>query len=173
MEKNVGLSVPVTWEKYPSDRHLDIFCSLSEYNPMLCGTFPIGIDVEGSDLDIIMEVHDFERFETEMRRLYAGFEDFRIKRKKIRNEPVIKVNFTYEGFEYELFGQAQPVEQQYAYLHMIIESKLMEEIPLLKEKVIYLKKQGVKTEPAFCKVLEIEGDPYDGLIEYGKQKGYI
>ncbi|WP_429663416.1 DUF4269 domain-containing protein [Bacillus gobiensis] len=29
----------------------------------MCGTLPIGIDIEGSDLDIIMEVNDFNRFE--------------------------------------------------------------------------------------------------------------
>ncbi|MUK87939.1 DUF4269 domain-containing protein [Ornithinibacillus sp. L9] len=170
-KKNRG--VPVTCRNSTSDRHLEIISDLSEYNPVLCGTFPIGIDVDGSDMDIILEVYDFNGFEEKVKVLYGDLEGFRIKRKTIRNQPIIKANFTDLGMEYELFGQRQPVEKQYAYLHMVIEKVLLEEVPGLRKKVIQLKKQGIKTEPAFCEVLGIVGDPYEGLIEFGKKKGII
>jgi hypothetical protein len=38
---------------------------------------------------------------------------------------------------------------------MIVENAIMERCSSIREKVINLKKQGFKTEPAFCKVLTI------------------
>ncbi|MBP3951848.1 DUF4269 domain-containing protein [Bacillus suaedae] len=149
-----------------------IMTSLAEFNPILCGTLPINLDISGSDLDIIMEVYDFEHFEKMARRLFGDRENFKIKRLVIREVPVIKVNFVYDGFEFELFGQPVPVTNQYAYLHMVIEHRLMEQHPHLRVAVIQKKEQGMKTEPAFCKLLGLEGDPYESLLEYGKSLGF-
>ncbi|MFC0190174.1 DUF4269 domain-containing protein [Fictibacillus aquaticus] len=146
---------------------------LSKYTPVLCGTIPIGIDIEGSDLDIILFVEELDFFEEEVKRLFVDREGFRIKRLNVRNVRVIKANFFAGGYEFELFGQPRPVTEQYAYLHMVIEHVLMKRIPGLKENVIKLKKSGVKTEPAFCQLLGIEGDPYEQLILYGKNNDII
>ncbi|MBU9712301.1 DUF4269 domain-containing protein [Evansella tamaricis] len=152
---------------------LGIMEDLGVYNPILCGTLPIQIDIIDSDLDIIMEVYDFKQFEIKVRNLYENTDNFKLKEIEIRNRPVIKANFHFQGFEFELFGQAQPVNKQNAYLHMVIESKILEENPTMKEKIISLKKQGYKTEPAFCKVLGLTGDPYISLLEFGKANGYL
>ncbi|MBP1969771.1 hypothetical protein J2Z83_001879 [Virgibacillus natechei] len=48
---------------YLAIKELNICNDLSTYNPVLCGTLPIGIDVLGSDLDIVMEVQDLDYFE--------------------------------------------------------------------------------------------------------------
>jgi hypothetical protein len=98
---------------------------LSEFTPLLCGTLPIGIDIEGSDLDIIMEVTDFSLYESKVTKLYGEMENFKIKRSEINDIPFIKGNFLYQGFEFELFGNEQPVHKQNAYLHMIIEHKIL------------------------------------------------
>lgn len=159
---------------YTAIRNLGILDSLSEYNPTLCGTFPIGIDITGSDLDIIMEVYDLKRFKKKVNTLYRVKENFKIKNLLIREVPVVKANFIFDGFEFELFGQPLPIKKQYAYLHMIIENFIIKEFPNIQSEIISLKKQGIKTEPAFCKVLRLEGeDPYESLLEYGKQKGII
>lgn len=159
---------------YRAIRNLGIMDSLSKYNPTLCGTLPIGIDITGSDLDIIMEVYDLKRFEKKVNTLYRDKENFTTKRLLIRDVPVVKANFIFDGFEFELFGQPQPIKKQYAYLHLIIENSILNEFPNIQAEVICLKKQGFKTEPAFCKVLNLEGeDPYESLLEYGKQKGII
>ncbi len=132
---------------------LNIMEDLALYSPVLCGTIPIRIDTLQSDLDIVMEVHNFDVFEQEMRSLYGSYEGFRIKKKKIKNTESIKVNFEFEGFEFELFAQPKPVRNQNAYRHIILR----------------LKENGLKTEPAFAQVLNINGDPYEALILLGQE----
>ncbi|MBM6618706.1 DUF4269 domain-containing protein [Bacillus suaedaesalsae] len=152
---------------------LGIMDELAIYTPVLCGTIPLGIDLPQSDLDIIMYVKDFPLFERKLLDQFSHHEKFRLKSTIMRNEKVIKANFYYQGFEFELFGQNKPVHEQYAYLHMVIEHNLLVKNPKWKEKVIQLKKQGYKTEPAFCTLLNVSGDPYDQLIEYGVLQGFI
>ena len=60
---------------------LNIMEELALYSPFF-GTIPIRMDTLQSDLDIVMEVHNFDVFEQEMRSLYGSYEGFRIKRKK-------------------------------------------------------------------------------------------
>lgn len=55
---------------------------LAPYSPVLCGTIPISINVEGSDLDIIMEVYDFETFKQQAANLYGGYDKFVLKEKR-------------------------------------------------------------------------------------------
>lgn len=160
-------------EAYEAITELQLLGYLKEYQPILCGTLPLEIYIEGSDLDIIMEVHHFPLFEEKVQKLFGHCQGFTLKRTLIRDVLCVKANFYYDGFEFELFGQPQPVFHQYAYLHMIIEYFILKADPTVKEQVVNLKKQGLKTEPAFCEVLGIDGDPYEELINYGKKKGYI
>ncbi|WP_413465989.1 DUF4269 domain-containing protein [Metabacillus litoralis] len=160
-------------DAYSVIMELNIFHELRTYNPVLCGTLPIGIDVEGSDLDIIMEVQELEHFTEQLQTLYNNKDNFTLKRTIIRGREVVKATFFFNNFEFELFGQTQLVHKQNAYLHMIIEHKLLQKVPNLKEKVINLKIQGYKTEEAFCKLLDITGDPYEGLIRLGVEEGIV
>lgn len=158
---------------YHTIKQLNLIEDLRNFNPTLCGTIPIGIDIEHSDLDIITEIQDLNDFENVIRSLYSQQTNFKISRTMIRNVPSITVNFTYEEFEFEIFGQATPVQNQNAYIHMVIEHLIMEQFPNIRSEVIQLKKLGYKTEPAFCKVLGLEGDPYDTLTNYGRKRGMI
>jgi hypothetical protein len=154
---------------YRAIHELRIMEDLRAYNPVLCGTIPLAIDVDDSDLDIIMEVYDFSKFKCVVEWLYSGKKGFRVKDTEIRGERAMKANFIYAGFEFELFGQAVPVEKQHAFVHMQIEYEILKQNPDIIENIIHLKQQGVKTEPAFCQVLGIEGkDPYKDLIRFGK-----
>ncbi|WP_025684802.1 DUF4269 domain-containing protein [Paenibacillus maysiensis] len=152
---------------------LGILNDLAQYHPVLCGTIPISIDVEGSDLDIIMEVHEFEAFKHQIHSLYCKHDKFVLKEKRIRNTPTIKANFEFGGFELELFGQPRAVEQQNAYLHMMVEHHLLTSYSRIRNEIIRLKEEGVKTEPAFAQVFGLEGDPYDELLVLGRKLGVI
>ncbi|MED0704769.1 DUF4269 domain-containing protein [Aneurinibacillus aneurinilyticus] len=152
---------------------LGILNDLAKYNPVLCGTIPISIDVEGSDLDIVMEVHDFKIFKYEINSLYNKHDKFVLSEKMIRSTPTITANFEFGGFEFELFGQPRAVEQQNAYRHMIIEHHLLRMYPHIKPEIIRLKKEGMKTEPAFAQVFGLKGNPYDEILVLGRKLGVL
>ncbi|WP_070119498.1 DUF4269 domain-containing protein [Bacillus marinisedimentorum] len=158
---------------YKAIDELRILEDLRLYKPVLCGTIPIGIDVESSDLDIIMEVKELKSFQQKLYDLYGRQHRFTLEKKMIRERQVVKANFMFKGFMFELFGQDQPVHNQNAYLHTLIEDELLRKNPPLKNQVITLKKRGYKTESAFCVLLGISGDPYAGLIRYGIEEGII
>ena len=141
---------------------------LALYNPVLCGTIPIRIDTSQSDLDIVMEVYNFDVFEQEMRSLYGSYRGFNIK-EKMKGTESIKVNFEFEGFEFELFAQPKPVRNQNAYRHMIVEHMLLMQRSPYKGRSYSLKGTRFKTEPAFAQVLNIDGDPYEELILLGQE----
>lgn len=67
----------------------------------------------------------------------------------------------------EIFGQPVPTKQQMGYRHLIAEHKLlMKHGETFRQKIIKLKKQGYKTEPAFAKALGLKGDPYLELLKF-------
>jgi hypothetical protein len=152
---------------------LNILNDLAKYTPVLCGTIPISIDVQGSDLDMIMEVHDFQFFKDEVRLLYGNLEGFVLTELTVRSIPTITSNFRFGGFDFELFAQPIAVEKQNAYRHMIIEHHLLVKIPQVREEIIRLKEKGIKTEPAFAQIFGLVGDPYDELLALGTKLGVI
>jgi hypothetical protein len=137
---------------------------LTVYSPILVGTIPINIDIEGSDLDIICEISDQNVFINELKNLFGGENGFVIT-ESLKFE-AIKANFIINGFEIEIFGQNTPTTLQNAYRHMLIEHKLiLEKGEEFRQEIISLKKQGYKTEPAFAKLLGLEGDAYEELLK--------
>lgn len=152
---------------------LNLFHDFSSYTPLLCGTIPIAIDIESSDLDIIMEVHDFECFKHEVRSHYGKLDEFALNKLTMNGTTTVLCNFKFEGMDFELFAQPIPVDQQNAYRHMIIEHHLLLTHPQIRQEIINLKKQGLKTEPAFAQVLGLLGDPYEALLILGKKLGLI
>lgn len=55
----------------------------------------------------------------------------------------------------------------YAFRHMVVEHQILctrEEG--FRQKILNLKRQGYKTEPAFAKVLGLRGDPYEAILNY-------
>ncbi|WP_196888604.1 DUF4269 domain-containing protein [Aureivirga sp. CE67] len=144
-----------------------IFEKLKSFHPILVGTIPINIDTENSDLDIICEFQDENNFKEIIQSLFENYKNFKIKETNKFSEKAIVSSFEMEGFQFEIFGQKIPTVQQFGYLHMLVEARILQEKGEdFRQKVIDLKKKGLKTEPAFAKLLNIEGDPFQELLKY-------
>ncbi|MEI7489511.1 MAG: DUF4269 domain-containing protein [Chryseobacterium sp.] len=146
-----------------------IFEKLSDYSPILAGTVPIEIDIEGSDLDIICEVD--LRFEEDFldelafRKIVSSETEVTVENTFINGEKCIILNCMLEEFRVEIFGQNKLTTEQNAYRHMIAEHKILQEKgDDFKQKIIELKKKGIKTEPAFGLLMNLE-NPYEDLLK--------
>ena len=141
-----------------------IFEKLKAYSPILAGTIPIEIDIEESDLDIICEVNDKAGFERFLRDIFSEF-NIKAESLEINGEEAVIGNFVLEGFLIEIFGQNKPVTEQNAYRHLMAEYRILQEKGEdFKNEIIALKKQGIKTEPAFGILLGLE-NPYEDLLK--------
>jgi hypothetical protein len=144
-----------------------ILNKLKEFDPILVGTIPIEIDIENSDLDIICCFRDKDVFINKAKYYFEHEIRFKIT---VQDGPyAITVQFKIDDFDIEIFGQSIPTKHQLAYRHMMVEYKIiLERGELFKQRIIDLKRQGFKTEPAFAEELGLEGDPYTELLKFEK-----
>lgn len=174
-----------------------IFTRLQSYDPILTGTVPIGIHTASSDLDVICDTttaradekddrSSLDVFANHLVQSFGHYEGFAVVRERVGKddsesptEECVRANFHVEGWEIEVFGQNLPTRRQNAYLHMIVEHciLLQRDGPEIREKVLQLKRSGVKTEPAFVQVLGLDPEgkrnPFLLLLEHGRSQGYI
>lgn len=144
---------------------LDLFSVLAEFEPVLAGTFPLGIETPTSDLDILCYAEDLERFEQVVSAVYGDEEEFEVTRNVKNDLPTVICSFRTGRMPLELFAQPQPTEEQHAYRHMIAEARLLREAG---EEALWaireLKMEGMKTEPAFGQYFHLPDDPYESLL---------
>ncbi len=130
-----------------------------EFYPLVSGTIPLGIDVEGSDLDILMECRSFNHLASEIKQVFP--------------QAIVKVEkkhlvarFNFEGLPIEIYAEDKCPLKQTAHKHLRIENRIIKLLgEEFKNKVIELKKKGVKTEPAFGILLELD-EPYEDLLRW-------
>jgi hypothetical protein len=141
---------------------------LKPFDPVLAGTFPIDLDIETSDLDILCEFNGPTHLFAEI--LSTMFDDIAdtvmTERNEIRGVESVICRFDTYGFEFEIFGQPIPVREQMGYLPMLAEARLlalseaMEPRSKIRDALREMKRNGEKTEPAFAKYFNLPGDPY-------------
>ena len=140
---------------------------LKKYDATLVGTLPIDIFIESSDLDVICFAEDFKSFANDVIHHFGSQDSFEIFETKVKDMQTIIARFHAKGFDFEIFAQAIQVKEQAAYMHMVVEEKILRtKGDKFKEEIIALKKSGLKTEPAFTKLLNLDGDPYEVLLAY-------
>lgn len=146
-----------------------ILQKLSEFTPILVGTIPINIDIASSDLDIACHWKDKNHFIEIVKNHFSEEKDFQIYEKEISGNEAVVSNFFVDNFEIEIFGQNIPVQEQFGFRHMIIEAAILENYGEdFRRKIVALKKQGIKTEPAFAQLLNLKGNPYEALLNFKK-----
>lgn len=136
---------------------------LASYSPVLVGTFPLGIDIEGSDIDIACYYQSKEDFLQRLHTLKTVFNELIIQ----EADNHLLASFTFREYLFEIYGEGIPVKEQNGYIHMVNEHKaLVYYGQAFKEDIIALKKAGYKTEPAFHQLLALQGDPYQAMLSY-------
>jgi hypothetical protein len=152
---------------YRALRYVGIEWILADFDPILVGTIPLNIDIESSDLDILLEIPDEFQYAQMLFPHFAEYQNFRYRRKTIRGETAWITNFLAHGFEFELFAQCKPTTQQIAYRHMLVEHRLLEiGGETAREAIRALKQGGLKTEPAFAQYFDFQNDdPYEALLK--------
>jgi len=154
-------------EAYFTLMNSQVFLKLNAFDPILVGTIPINIDIENSDLDIICCFANKEDFLKTISDNFGNEDNFTIREQQSSNNSAIVANFLMDNFEIEVFGQNIPTKQQFAYRHLIVEYNLLNKFgEEFRQEIIELKKQGLKTEPAFAKILGLTGDPYIELLKF-------
>ncbi|MBL7825461.1 MAG: DUF4269 domain-containing protein [Saprospiraceae bacterium] len=153
-------------EVYAVLKQFEVFEKLSAFTPVLAGTFPIEIDIESSDLDIICCFEEEQTFTTQLIQAFSHLEGFEIRHKTMGGLASVVARVRMKHYDVEFFGQPIPVAQQNAYRHLLIEYRLLQAHgPAFKTKIIELKRAGYKTEPAFAVALGLDlTDPYAALL---------
>ncbi len=151
---------------YKAIQESKVIEKLKAYAPILTGTIPIEIDLPDSDLDIICHCEDHAVFRSDVIRAFGHHQDFKLSKAVYQGMESTIAAFYFNGFEFELFAQNIPTQEQRAYQHMLVEYRLLQEHgPAFKQQIIALKQSGMKTEPAFAKLLGLEGNPYLALLD--------
>jgi hypothetical protein len=140
----------------------NILIHLFEYNPIVIGSIPINIDINGSDIDIACEVYKADLFIQNLTSYYP-------KISITQRTGVVIGRMSIDNMDFEIYGENRPVNQQSGYIHMLVEAMLLElGGNRLRQQIRQLKKSGLKSEPAFAQYLKISGDPYIELLNLSK-----
>ncbi|MFV8257176.1 VOC family protein [Bdellovibrio bacteriovorus] len=141
--------------------------SLKEHQPLLVGTYPLGMNVSGSDVDVLINIPDLTTAETLLKKHFSGFENF--KAETHAQYAAVTASFDFQGVTFEVFAQVKGTVKQNGNLHFLVEERLLHVGgSFLAEKILALRKAGDKTEPAFAKALNLSGNPYDELLRLQK-----
>lgn len=153
---------------------LGIFDKLAAFDPVVVGTIPIEVDLPDSDIDICCYVADEASFIEIITSCFGRQQGFSIRPSRKSKDHALVARFRVADFEIEIFAQAVPTRQQFAYRHMLIEYKLLKANgAVFREQVLELKRQGLKTEPAFALLLGLDGDPYASLLTFEPPSGQL
>lgn len=152
---------------------LDLFSFIRPWNGVLAGTIPLDIHTENSDLDLLCQCADLEDLKQKITAQYHSVSGFEVQIKSIRNRQTLLARLGTRPFPVEIFAQNRPVTEQEGYQHLVVEYALLEENPALRDEVRQLKREGMKTEPAFALALGLPGDPWQALLDLGVERGWL
>ena len=145
----------------------NIIEQLKQFSPILVGTFPLGINIETSDIDIIGATNDFSGAFDYLVKNFSEFHDFKIQLNDQDQIKYILCSFWIKRFRIEIFLENKNPKEQIAYKHMLIEENILnQKDENFKQKIIDLKNKGLKTEEAFGLLLGLDGDPFQKLLDY-------
>ncbi len=141
---------------------------LAAFAPRVAGTPPLGLELPGSDIDVLCFAPDAHAFAAA---IWQGFRDAPefTARQGVDLPRSVVASFKAAGWRIELYGEAIPVERQRGWRHFEVERQLLALGGAnLKQAVLERRRRGMKTEPAFAMLLGLTGDPYLALLALGE-----
>ena len=118
---------------------------------------PLGLDLPGSDIDVLCFAPDVHKFAEAVWRSFSDASRFTAKQWVAPPRPVV-ASFEAAGWRIELYGEAIPVEQQRGWRHFAVERRLLAfGGDGFRVAVLALRQRGMKTEPAFATALGRRG----------------
>jgi hypothetical protein len=146
-------------------QRLDLLAALARFDPHVAGTPPLGLDLPGSDIDVLCHVLDVDAFTRTVWDFASNHERFAIHQWTGDARPVV-ASFQAHGWPIEIFGASRPVVQQAGWRHFTVERRLLVlGGDAIRAAVMERRRGGLKTEPAFAAVLGLAGDPYSTLLD--------
>jgi len=149
----------------PVVKDLRLLNRLSQFDPVLIGTPPLGLAIETSDIDIACHCAELSDFADTVAREFGQMPAFHLRTIEHLNAPSVVASLFAKGWDIELFCQALPTPAQAGVRHFHVERRLLDLAPALRPMVLRAKMQGLKTEPAFARILGLSGDPYEAVLD--------
>lgn len=143
---------------------LGVAKALEDLDPHVAGTLPLGLEIPGSDIDILCHAPDAGAFTQRVWSIFGQEPAFSIRQWTREERPVI-ASFEAHGWAFELFGHPEPVALQRGWRHFEVERRLLGlGGPSFRDAVMGYRRRGAKTELAFADSLRLGGDPYVALL---------
>ncbi|UGV28760.1 DUF4269 domain-containing protein [Rhodopseudomonas boonkerdii] len=136
---------------------------LAPFDPHVVGTLPLGIALPASDIDIVCHAPDLNEIADLIWQTFRSAKGFVMYRWVVKGRPLI-AQFEAEGWPFEIFAAADPVEDQAGWRHFKVEQRLLGLAgSVLHDRIMMFRMQGLKTEPAFAAALGLAGGPYESM----------
>lgn len=166
---NSALDDPRDWIRrnaiWPRIEASSVLRSLRDYDATVAGSWPIGLALPGADVDVICQAASLDDFARACRMRYRHMPSYREEHAD-SDPPAHLCRFQDQGLIFEVFGQDQPVREQRAYRHMLIEARLLHlGGARLRQAVLARKRQDLNTEAAFVDILGMVGNPFEALLQ--------
>lgn len=153
---------------YKTLMNSEILTWLQSFTPQVVGTFPLGLQVKSSDVDIVCSVPHLSEFKSSAERNWGHHKRFQITEPTVNGKPAVFFKLEIEDMTVEVLAQNQPATQQVAFLHFQIEERIMRHASARIIQKIRDLRASQKTEPAFAQALLIDGDPFAELLKLQK-----
>lgn len=155
---NLSLKSVVNFEKRPKFAiivtELKLFEIFKDHEPFIGGTIPLGIDLPESDIDFLVTFPTHFDFKNLCTAQFSGNPDFAMSQGHANGADYSLCQFTYRRVKIEIYSSVTTTFEQNGFQHYQIEEKLLKYGVLeWQNEVIKLKSQGLKTEPAFARLL--------------------
>ncbi len=143
----------------------DIFRILKPFDPAHVGTIGNDIDISTSDIDIICACGDLAELASILKSEVSDHFLIQCKMKESEGQKALVARISTE-IPIEIYAEDTPTEKQIAYRHYLNACRVLD---LLGDQahgeIRTLKREGMKTEAAFCSYLGLIGEPFAAFLK--------